>query len=1226
MAATVPRRVARALALAVLLAGVLGRAQDKPVPSAEEIDRMRAALPAKATVPPAAPRKILIMTRCDGFYHTSVTYAAKAFELMGEISGAFQAVVTDDVRRFAPDRLAEFDAVVMDNTTMKVPMVAVDLDKRTPDERKALEAEEQRLRSGLLDFVRHGKGLVGVHAATDCFYDWPEYGEMMGGYFSGHPWSETVTVKLDDPGHPLLRAFKGRGFAVNDEIYQFREPYSREGLRVLLSLDTGATNMDKGDQIRRTDGDFAVAWIREFGKGRVFFLSLGHRHEIFWNRPVLQCYLDGIQYAIGDLKADATPSARLTAQYLDDSRRTGENAGLDAIFADFAAYRLGADETDARRLADLVVEAQLPDRGALRAALEKRLASAVTRPDATPDSRQFACRQLSLIGTAAVVPDLAGRLADPESGQMARYALERIPGPEAEQALLGALATAKDLALVGVINSLGARRSAGAVKPLAELLGRPDAGPAVAAATALGRIGTPDAANALLAATVQPATQRAVLHGLLEAGAHLAEVAGPEAQAARGLAATVFAKVRETAPAGSAVQAAGFSGLMTLRGAEALPEVLAALRQERAPLPMAAAALIPGLPGDAVTASVAGALPEMPVSMQPIVIAALAERGDRAALPAVVAAVASTDGAVRLAAVSALVQLGDQSTALLLARTAAEAEARGPLQGSARTSLDRLSGDGVDRVLEEGLAGAPVPVQCEIIRALGARQATGAVPALLRTARAETPAVVNGSLDSLGELVSPEHLPALVELLTQTQSPQSLNKIEGIVVAVSRRSPDADAGLRSVLAALGGELSVAARCSLLEVLGKLGQPAGLEALYAALGHADAEVCKAAIKALADWPDAAPMECLRRVSTESANETHRVLALRGYARQLALPSKRPMKETLGLYREAFGLARGDQERRSLLIGLGEVVHPDALAMAKEFLSQEALQTEAVMAAVKIMKGLDGASIKLSASHASGSEGLGRAIDGTRATRWTSGRAQQGDEWFEIDMGYETEIREIFLDAGDTGNDFPVQYRLFISSDRADWGKPVLEGKGDAKVMTLKVPPTPGRFIRIEQLGSSGGMFWSIAELKVNGRPEPLDEAKLTLDRAKWTVSASQLSGEAAKAIDGDIKTRWGTGRGQKPDDWFMVDLGETRTIRRIVMDAAQSGSDYPRGYKVMVSDDGQAWKGPIGMAEGETKVLTVVPVLPTAGRFVKIIQTGDGDNWWWSIYEMQILAE
>jgi type 1 glutamine amidotransferase/HEAT repeat protein len=1216
-------RLANALALAALLAGPLG-AQDQQVPTPDEVERIRAALPEKPTVAPGAPRRILVMTQCRGFVHSSVPYCAKALELMGEKTGAFAVVVSDDPRTFDPDSLATFDAVVMDNTTMKVPLVAIDLDKRTPAERQALEAQEQRLRSGLLDFVRNGKGIVGVHAATDCFYDWPEYGEMMGGYFSGHPWSETVTVKLDDPGHPLLKAFKGSSFAVNDEIYQFREPYSREALRVLLSLDVTRTNMDKGEAIRRQDGDFAVAWIREFGKGRVFYFSLGHQHAIFWTRPILQCYLDGIQYAIGDLKADATPSAKLTPEYLDESRGAGEKAGLDATFADFAAYRTSVDDSDAKRIADLALEAQKADQAPLRLALEQRLVAVIARPDASVDCRQFACRQLSLIGSGVAVPALAALLGDADSGQMARYALERIPGQEADQALIAALGTTGDLALVGVINSLGARRCAAATVPLSERLQNPAAPVAAAAAGALGRIGTPAAANALLAALAPAPAPVAVIAALLDAGAQLAATEGPEQDACRAVAVTVFAKVQEAAPAAHQ-RAAGFAGLMRLRGAAALPDLLAALRQERSALSEAAAVLLQDLPGAAVTAAVASALPAMPPAVQPLVLDALAVRGDRAALPAVVAAVGSPDGTVQLRAVAALAVLGEQTTALLLARTAAGAEAKSDLQAGARDSLDRLRADGVDGVLEQGLQGADVPVQCEIIRALGARKAVGAVPALLRTARSAEKAVASQSLESLAQLAATEHLPALVELLSQTSAAASLAKLESILVGVSRRSADPEAGPRAVLAGLGGDIPLPARCSCLDVLGKLGRPSALDALYAALGHADAEVRKAAIKALADWPDATPMERLHQVSLEADNEAHRVLALRGYSRQLAMPSQRPMKDTLRLYREALGQAKGDQEKRSLITGLGDLVHPEALALAKEYLGQEALQAEALLAAVKIMKSLDGAAMKLSASHSSGGEGLANAIDGTRATRWTSGRSQQGDEWFEIDLGYETEISEILLDAGDTGNDCPVQYRVFISADRAQWGNPVLEGKGESKIMTLKVPPTTGRYIRIEQLGK-GGMYWSISELQVNGRPEHLDEAKLKLDRSLWKVSASQLDGEAAKAIDGDIKTRWGTGRGQKPDDWFMIDLGQTKTLRRITLDAAQSGGDYPRGFRVMISDDGQAWRGPIGIGGEEPKPLTVIPVLPTAGRYVKIIQTGDHERMWWSIYELQVLAE
>ena len=129
----------------------------------------------------------------------------------------------------------------------------------------------------------------------------------VGGIFDGHPWHEKVTVKLDEPEHPLTAAFRGKGFEITDEIYQFTGPYSRKRLRVLLSLDTGKTDMNRPG-IKRADRDFPISWVQRFGRGRVFYCSLGHDHDVFWNPAVLRHYLDGIQFALGDLPADSTPS------------------------------------------------------------------------------------------------------------------------------------------------------------------------------------------------------------------------------------------------------------------------------------------------------------------------------------------------------------------------------------------------------------------------------------------------------------------------------------------------------------------------------------------------------------------------------------------------------------------------------------------------------------------------------------------------------------------------------------------------------------------------------------------------------------------------------------------------------------------------------------------------------------------------------------------------------
>ncbi len=175
-----------------------------------------------------------------------------------------------------------------------------------------------------MDFVKSGKGVIGIHAASDNFYDWPEAAEMLGGQFNGHPWTAggTWAVKIDDPEHVLNKSFGGKGFLIKDEIYQIKGPYSRDTHRVLLSLDmSNARNLaplkgkKKGEAWGgREDNDHAISWIKPYGKGRVFYCSLGHNKEIYWNKAVLAHYLAGIQWALGDLAADDTPSAKLATQ------------------------------------------------------------------------------------------------------------------------------------------------------------------------------------------------------------------------------------------------------------------------------------------------------------------------------------------------------------------------------------------------------------------------------------------------------------------------------------------------------------------------------------------------------------------------------------------------------------------------------------------------------------------------------------------------------------------------------------------------------------------------------------------------------------------------------------------------------------------------------------------------------------------------------------------------
>jgi type 1 glutamine amidotransferase len=284
----------------------------------EEIPKHQAkqiedAAPAKAQVAPKRARRVLIwvtpehLMGKDPHKGYNIPYAACAMKTLGTKTGAFEPVVSQDLASFLPGNLKQFDAIVLCNASG--PWI-------TPSDEamgrlKSLGTDkapvEQALRRGFVNWLRGGRGLVAFHYAIGGNPQWPQFKEIIGAGFSGHPWNEEVGVKVEEPGHPVLAAFGSRkSFRVADEIFQFTKPYSRDKLRVLLSLDTAKTNM-KVKWIDRTDNDFALAWVKSFGQGRVFYTALGHRTELFWNPVILAFYLDGIQFATGDLDAPTAP-------------------------------------------------------------------------------------------------------------------------------------------------------------------------------------------------------------------------------------------------------------------------------------------------------------------------------------------------------------------------------------------------------------------------------------------------------------------------------------------------------------------------------------------------------------------------------------------------------------------------------------------------------------------------------------------------------------------------------------------------------------------------------------------------------------------------------------------------------------------------------------------------------------------------------------------------------
>ena len=192
--------------------------------------------------------------------------------------------------------------------------------------------------------MKSGKGIIGVHAACDCSYQWSDYGDMMGGYFNGHPWGPVV-IRDRRPSNPVAAAFGGKPFAIREEMYTFKPPWSRDKLHVLTSIDLGASKIDRGLN-RPDDQDYAVSWIKRYGDGRVFYCSLGHGDTTYYNPTVMTHFLAGIQFALGDLDADATPSGPLSAERLAENKRVGD-AGFHRVGSHDAWYRTRKDVAEA---------------------------------------------------------------------------------------------------------------------------------------------------------------------------------------------------------------------------------------------------------------------------------------------------------------------------------------------------------------------------------------------------------------------------------------------------------------------------------------------------------------------------------------------------------------------------------------------------------------------------------------------------------------------------------------------------------------------------------------------------------------------------------------------------------------------------------------------------------------------------------------------------------------
>jgi len=894
--------------------------------SPEDLQKIEKAVPAQATVKPKQPRRLLVFTRAEGYKHSSIPFSAKALELLGQQTGAFTAVESAEMSAFAPENLQSFDAVLFASTTQ-------------------LAFDDLTLRQSLMDFVKSGKGVIGLHAATDNFYNWPEAGDMMGGHFDGHPWnaSGTWVIKITDPSHPLNAAFQNKNFQISDEIYRIRPRGLRQNARVLVALDMANQTNRAAPGVLFSDRDVPISWVSDFGKGRVFYSSFGHHHAIYWNPAILRHFLDGIQFALGDLPVNTTP---LPCE-VESTFAPGE---LETLFTQSAVYEYGQSREPLVNLNEYLRFSAVSPK--LQQQNEKRLLQILTSR-ATRPGKQFICEQLSLWGSKQSAPVLKKMLYDSTTAEMARFALERLADPAAGQVLREALIKSSGNMRLGIINTLGQRRDIQSVAPLGKFVTAADPLTAAAAIKALGKIGGEEAAQILARSQNQTSGALQALAG----DAYLNCADQLLAQGNKEKAAEIYKQLnlpQFTTP----IRFAAMRGMARTRNGHVAEFILQSLKTADAATQNLAASLAHEIPLTESVAEIGALLPNLTPANQAQILMSFAERQDAEARQAAMTAAQSPHAEVREAAMQALGKIGDDNAVLLLAKIAAP---KGEEAATARKSLYRLRGPAIDETIVKNLATTTPEVKVELILAASQRRIQAATPMLLQMARAPEPRVRLEAINALKIVADDRHLSEIVTLLMEVPNEGERNELEKTVIAVALKSPSVERRSEVVMArlkTLPSRTPSAVRESLLHVLGGIGDPAALPILLAALNDTAAAVKTAAILGLAEWPNAQPAPQLLAIAEKSKTPAHQVLALRGFVRLLRFESALPFETTIKKFQRAMELAVNLNEQKMILGWLAEVKAVGALELAVAQQKNEALRAEAEVAAVKIAGAVSG----------------------------------------------------------------------------------------------------------------------------------------------------------------------------------------------------------------------------------------------------------------------------
>jgi type 1 glutamine amidotransferase len=271
--------------------------------------KIEALAPSQMRFPSTSPKKILLFSLHTGFEHWVIPHTEEVFKILGTKSKGLDIIPSKDIHQFEKESLANYDAIVLNNTCSKPDHRHLFWDQlraESTGDSAGVMAKAQELESNLIEFVGKGGGLLLLHGGITTLNNSSKFSDLVGASFDYHPPQQQVQVKLENPNHPLVAAFPKEGFSHVDEPYFYKNAYSKLNFTPLLYFDNAQIQSQRANQELKS-GKTYVAWIRPEGKGKVMYIAPSHNAQSFENPALLQFFLDGLQYVVGDVNCDETP-------------------------------------------------------------------------------------------------------------------------------------------------------------------------------------------------------------------------------------------------------------------------------------------------------------------------------------------------------------------------------------------------------------------------------------------------------------------------------------------------------------------------------------------------------------------------------------------------------------------------------------------------------------------------------------------------------------------------------------------------------------------------------------------------------------------------------------------------------------------------------------------------------------------------------------------------------